>query len=560
MIWVANKNDLSYYSGVPERMCYCENLSAPSDMLLQGSWNGITVLGGYSASVEVWSVDGNTALEVISPSLYDIYFAKNPLTGQHFFTFRLKSYSPVMCTEKCFLIRIGITGNGSLVFAAWTERYCITNCCDVPRGIIMGSSSNIEIVPIPEAVLPEAECGEAMIRVISSSDCYNAFSNDYFGQPSVIFSGTYIPYFKISIFRGRKRRLPRDIEIQRSYNCRIQRIETARQWQLISPEYFPEWKMDELEAQFASSKIWIDDFSEYTQYQFEGGAVFARRDLRSTCVPIYQLTATVQECITRQTFGCVSTCVDTAQAYYFVVPDSYSGGYFFNQQGQIIANDPVDGASSLVNWLQAQGLTTTVIENSPKPCAYNSIIQVEGDIIPSVVYYDQMTLQNALNPIFADITDICSFIPNAYCQGPVLGTIVFGDAPCDAPLLGVISYGDIPTTNFNVYAFTPWSTVISNSGEVTAGVATINFNIEKTVGGMNGDSYGVMNEIICTIDPAGYPTAPRIITTGVDDIGNISAGWQVVVDTDGTVRFTGTVELVADNILNLKMNDLIYSI
>src|SRR4051812_41146807 len=134
MIFVADKYHLSYYSNIPPELCYCENVATASDMYLQGFWGANQA--PYTFSVEVWSVDGNTIYEVIDPKYYKIYVGVDPFSGRHYLAFNLKSFSPQMCAQKCFLMKIGVkNASGVFVFANYTERYCLASCCEYASAI-----------------------------------------------------------------------------------------------------------------------------------------------------------------------------------------------------------------------------------------------------------------------------------------------------------------------------------------------------------------------------------------------------------------------------------------
>lgn len=560
MIFVTNKYDLSYYGNIPAQLCYCEYLASASDMYLQGSWS--PNLSPYTLGAAVWTVDGNTALEVIDPAYYEFYIARNPFTGNHYFTFRLKAYTAVMCEEKCFLIRIGVTNaSGDLVFAAWTERYCIPSCCEHISGVYINQDGYVETVTSTfsgtSAGEPTGACGRPLIRLISTSDCWNAFTGEYFGQPATTIQGTYFPFVKISTMEGVIKQRPREITVERSYNCRIQRVESARQYLLDGYEYFPSWKMDEIESQFSSSRIYVDDFSGIVEYKYYGGTPFRRYDTRE-CYDVFKLNATLSECITRQIFGCISTCVEGNGAYYFIIPAQYDDGLFYDNNGNVIASYIDGSGSSLVNWFASQGLTVSIVSLSPVPCNYAAILSVTGDVVPPSIYYDEPTFSNQIQGIFLTTTDnICDYIPTSECDAPVIGMITFGDMPCDAPIIGTITYGDVVGTALTFTFDAAWT-------EITSSFELFNNVVEFDINATTPQFANANNEVVFEgmyigfIEGAGVPNAPRIVPVPAD--ADFLDGATILVDEFGRFYLTGTMQWAGLPDVEINFTNLIYNI
>lgn len=555
MTWITDKSKLGYYTTLPE-FCYCDTVSYASDILLQGKWNSNQLGFNYNASVEIWSKDGNTAYEVVNPIYYDLYYGKIPDTGEYFFTLRFKSFSPAMCDNKCFLVRVGISYSNvapvTYVFAAWTEQYCIKSCCDSPRGVIVNGT---EVTYTSDtAVISEAfdRCGHPMIRLIATSDCYNAFNGKYYGKPASS-SGTYIPYFDITVIAGTIVQRPRPITKQVAFNGKIQRVESQRQYLLRGYEVFPTWKMAEIEDMAHGNHFYVDDFTQQREYEVSG-TIFEKLGER-VCAEIFRLNATVTDKVIRQNFGCVSSCDETDTGQFFVVPQQYAGGFFFDANGNIIANDP----SELVQWFISQGLNAAMM--SPVMCNVTAIIQVSGNPIPPVVYYDTTNLENQIVILTADFDDICDYISNAYCQAPVIGTITETDIICAAPDLGMITETDDTGTPFALYEESPWIMDMSASdGEISSGQATFRIKVAKDLAGALAEIVFVSSELIGSIDPSAVPSGGRVITSGNDVLGNISPGWYINVVPTGEIKFTGYVTFTEDDILRIQMTNLTYSL
>lgn len=556
MIWVSNKNDLSYYDGAP--LCHCVTLGHASDMLLQGDWNAANTLGvNYSASVEVWSVDGNNALEVVNSNYYDIYFGKRPDNGRHFFTFRLKSYTSVMCEQKCFLIRIGVqhASLSYLSFAAWTEQYCIKTCCDVPRGITVNGKNVDYITPDPTSQYPSSFCGAPLIRIITTADCYSYHTGKYYGKPSV-YQGTYFPYMDINVIEGRVKPRPATITRNISFNCVVQRVESARQYFIEGGEAFPMWRMLDIDNCLHCNNIWVDDYHDYRKLQYAGGVAFERIEL-SICSEWFRLNPTFEECILRQTYGCITTCEDSATfGTFFVVPDNYQGNYFFDSNGNVIAQN----ITELLQWFVSNSIAATLVPSIT--CGATYVIQVSGGIIPPVIYYDSVGLQTQIVPINTELENLCDLIPQAYCDAPVIGTITDDNMPCDAPVIGVITDEDIVPTEFDVIEALPWTLIPDmppSGGQLSGTTAVLRILDSKTVVASIGSMWAVMDELIAYIDIIGWPNSPQLITAGTDLLGNLQAGWQLTVLPNGEVRFTGTIEVLGTNEVNIKLDNLYYT-
>lgn len=561
MIWIANKQDLSFY--VNSQLCHCVTLGHASDMLLQGDW-GVSAFSAlnYTASVEVWTPDGNTALEVVNSSYYDIYFGKRPDNGRHFFTFRLKSYTAVMCTAKCFLIRIGISVTGSLptqyVFTAWTEQYCIKSCCDVPRGItVNGTGIDYADTPDPSTTQERGNCDKPLFRLITKADCYSYHTGKYYGKPSV-YSGTYIPYFDINVLEGILKRRPATVTRSSSFNCVLQQVESARQWHIDCYEVLPAWRMGDIEDCLHCNNIWVDDYNNYRKLEYTGGVAFENKDLKSECVDWFKFNPTFEECVLRQTYGCVADCDDNAAiATFFVVPGNYADGYFFNSNGQVIAQD----IPQLLQWFNSNNMVAETVPSIT--CGATVVIEVSGNVIPPVIYYDTMDLQHQITAITADIADLCDLIPQTLCSSPEIGAITDEDMPCDAPSIGTITDEDMPSTTYEVYAAAPWvliSDVPPSGGELAGSTARLRILLNKTVVAEVASIWPVMNEVIANIEAPGWPATPQLITTGTDISGNIESGWQLTVYPDGQVRFTGSIVVLGENEVVIKLDNLYYSI
>lgn len=556
MIWVTDKYQLDYYTVKDKQLCYCSALGHPTDMVLQGFWSASAT--PYTLGAAIWSVDGNTALENIPSDYYEYYIAAEPNTGRHFFTFRLKQYSPGMCANKCFLMRIGVTnGNGEIVFAAWTQRYCIKSCCDVPRGITVIEGGSIAydstVQPVPEETVATTQCGHPLLRIIGSSECYNAFNGHYYGVPTNIISGGYIPYTDVIALQADIKERPRNIQVLRAFNGKLQRAQSIKPFRLASQgEVIPTWLMNEIEALLHGKYIWVDDYINIRAFDFAGGTAFTKIGER-ICDDIWRLEAQMQEREIRQTFGCITDCNEQSTQQFFVIPQQYQDEYFFDANGNVIAQS----LPELYQWLFSQGLSPEVMP--PVDCNVTQIIGVTGNNIPPVVYWGSLGYSTAINPLAVDFSSICDYIPAYYCQAPVIGTITFEDVTCATPVIGTITYEDISAIPFFVNAYSGWAKETGTEGEYSGSQATFRLNIFGDTVVTTGNDVAIAFQQVAVLENTVWPSSPQTITSGTDNEGNLS-GWQIDIGTDGSVRFTGTITVLTDYRLDIDLSNLTFTI
>lgn len=573
MIWRYNVQDLDYYQSRPNELCYCETLAYPSDLTLQGHFTKQT--GYYELFVEVWDESGTVFYENALP-YFDWCIADNPLrANEQFFNLQLKTWSPAMCANKCFVIKALIVNRDiptSVVFGeAWTEKYCIKDCCDEARGITITQDGFVVATQsglVPANSNPAVTlCGEPLLRLITKVDCYDPFFGDYYGMPENVSIGSTLtfPFVKISTFKGRLRQRPREISIERSYNCRIQRAESARQYLLEGFELFPSWKMDELEVQLHGNQIWVDDFNNYKEYIFNGG-VALKQIVNGTCYDTFKLEATINDCTKRITYGCVVSCAPQNTNYY-VIPSNYAGGLFYNQSCGVIADliyepSPAVG-TSLITWFQSQGLNAELVDASPVSCDYTAIIAVTpntSSVIPSTIYYDSCGLNTQIQVLNVSLEDICDYIPQG-CDAPVIGTITDSDMPCDAPVIGVITDSDITPTDLTFYDYNDWAMVIAAienklelyGNSILFGLDTIKAGVPYVI----GDDVPLVNEQIGFVTAAAIPSVAKVFDSTNSDL---TGDQTITVNTDGFVYFNGTITVTVDNELEITFTNLYYTL
>lgn len=552
MVWRDSLFDLDYYNPLPSGLpCYCETLVFPTDMLLQG----IFAPGNftYDLFLRVYSADGVTLYEDAT-SYFDYFFGVNPITGQHYFTARLKSYSPAMCSHQCFVVRATVVSGFVDVFDKWTERYCQFSCCDIVRSVTISQaglvSGDSETTAVTTPTNPkQSPCGDVFITLRTTYDCYDKFTGEYYGEPNTIISGSYFPYEIISNFRGRVVRRPRDITREYSYNCRLQRVEAAPTYLLEGFEYFPSWKMYEIEGQLASTQIYVDD----VRYEFNGGIVFEQLH---DCFEVFKLIAPLNGCIVRQVFGCDTTC-SPALNYndsnkLFILPANYQAGsespavspdFFYDETGVLRAYD-YDG---FLDYIRSLNGVTSVddIDISGLDCEPYAVFTVTGSgYIPTSFYYRSVLQSNRVfGIVVSSLDEVCNFVP-VTCAKPEFGTIVVADDTCDAPTFGTITVDDMSVTPVTITGFGDWSVDGAEEANVYNYLVTFTLN----VGNPNYPEAGsppqfivFSGEKIGVIGPEARPTTNVALD---ENNSNMPAGTALVIEPTGVIRFSGEPMLI----------------
>lgn len=572
MIWFSNIKDLQYYNQQPGVPCYCEELVYAGDMMLQGALPAGQGSGNYTISIEVWSPDGLTTYEVAT-SYFNYYFFVNPVNGQHYFTARLKSFSPAMCAHKCFLIRVGVTNTGSpgtYLFANWTERYCVSNCRDTAKGVTVGQNGITTTLPdngLPAGVpapgdVATSECGEPLIRLITKFDCYDNFTGDYYGDPKQILSGAKIPFVKVTSMRGRIVRRPREINREISYNCKLQSAESTVQYVLEGFEYFPAWKMAEIESQLHANQIWVDDYKTYREYQYAGGTPFK---LLSKCREIFKLETMLEDCTQRQVFGC-GEC-DTATVNFdgtqrvFVIPGAYNGGAFYNESKALIADD----FAGLLLYLRAQPGVTTVndINTNELTCGLYRAATISGSgNLPSYIYFDSPL---AGNRVFASTAlhfeDMCQG-SGAICKKPVNGAVTVTDVVCATPVAGSITVSNITAESVIIGSYSAW--IVDGSSAASVYKNQVTFSISSENDSITADPEApeedvlISDEVIGVMGGAGRPEILTVLTHANN--GVLPEEAVITIDSRGLIRYTGPATSADGESVTLTFSHLVYNI
>lgn len=580
MTWFDSIYDLQYYNQPKDVPCFCEAVAFPSDMYLQGQLP--TGGGNYGLKLFIYSADGLTQYEEAT-SYFDYYFGKMP-NGQHFFNARLKSFSPAMCVHECYIIRAEVydygTATARLLFNKYTERYCQNNCCDTARGItfsqdgfvttgeattdpiLNGGPIDVGIPSEPAANLPAGMCGEPLIRIISKFECIDEFTGEFFELPKVTFNGTTatFPYRKITTLRGRIVRRPREIKREISYNCKLQRTESAAQYLLEGFEYLPPWKMYEIEGQLHANSIVVDDFKTQRAFSFSGGTVMKQIN---NCFELFKLEAVLEDCTQRQVFGCKEDCNTSTNPdgslLMFAIPGSYNGGGFYDENRDKIAND-YDG---LIDYLRTRDGVTDVqdVNISTVDCNIYKAVSINGEgRLTKSFYYDSA---DANRRVFGkqvnDIAELCNYVPEI-CTKPVAGVYAVEEAVCIIPEVGMFTV-ELETSDIvNVYGYGNWEPVDAGTyGSIANGQVLFSIHVTNSfvVSGSDDNEIYLPGVIIGNIGSNGRPAQHVVLTE--NNNANIPADVTIYIDEGGKIHYTGPAPST-DTLTTIDIDNLVYNI
>lgn len=577
MTWFDKIQDLQYYHQPKGLPCYCDTVAYPGDMFLQGQVYGN---GSYTLKIYVYSADGLTQYEDAT-AYFDYYFAVMPTTKTHFFNARLRSFSPAMCAHECYILHVvAEQGGGMAVFSKYTERYCQSNCCDVPRNITIGQSGMVQPpaagdltiiqpagdVPVAGATsatmyIPVGSCGEQLVRIVSRFDCIDKFTGDFYDFPEQVLSGdATFSYRKVTTLRGRIVRRPRDIKRETSYNCRVLRSESAAQYLLEGFEYLPPWKMYEIEGQLHANHIYVDDFSGTGEYRFDGGVAFKQV---SKCFELFKLEVVLQDCEQRQVFGCGESCGDETNFdgsdILFAIPAGYNGGAFFNSNGVQVAND----YNGLLDYLRTRDGVSNVsdVEMEDMECTAYKVVSVSSTgATDTYIYYDAPVQANKIYGVqAADINDICATLP-ATCTRPIPGVWMVAEPVCAIPVQGIFAVADTDTDVVSITGYHSWvADAVATEGAIYNREVT--FSIKVTNDTITADPDNPADDVLIAqvIGIVGSNGRPATEVTLNHSNSTVPGGATITIDAAGRIVYygpvtTATVDDVTIELTNIKYN------
>lgn len=569
--------------------CYCEPVVLPNDLILQGDFREVETITYFSAIL--MSPDGATEYESITAN-FDIYAFKNPVTGGYMFNARLKRFSEEMCIRECWIIRFRVAAdNYGVVFDKYTQRYCTTDCCEIATGVTFSQSNIIATngftLPTNTTATQALDgCNEPIVRLITRYPCHDNFSGNYYGLPNDILTGdASFSYTKVTSIRGRFVPRPREITTQISYNCKLQRAESARQYLLESHELYPAWKMQEIEAQMHAPYKWVETEFSYREYQYTGGVIFTKPQGANDCTEAWKLLADMSECIVRQTFGCGDDCDSSGyQGYasFFIVPQSYTGGAIYGSNKEKIAYD----IDSFVEWLHAfEGVTDVQIiaaesgspvvspAISPITCGYDYVIGIKTEsnnvYTPTNVYFDNTAAANRVFSVtFADLEDVCTLLPPANCDTPVLGSVTLADNPCDTPVLGstTVTAQEVVDIDMTQYTGDGWEFVTSGSPAIAEGTSAslyineVEFSIKViNTNYPNPDSDFQFPQT--RIGVIGVEARPNSIVLLNSENSDLIDEQFIIIDSQGIIYYSGLPTSISEGSYSeIELSNLKYTI
>lgn len=593
MTWLDSIYDLQYYNqpkGVP---CYCETVAFPSDLQLQGAL--LPDGASYTLTIYVYSADGQTMYENAT-TYFDTYIGKVSATNHYFFNARLKSYAASMCTHACYILRAVVTaqfsGQTKTIFDKYTERYCQTSCCDVAKNITIaqagflsggsvislgdgndprmtGGNPDGKAIPgdptssAPSQPKAESACGEPVLRLISQFDCLDSFTGIYYGKPDVVLSGSAsFSYVKVSTFKGRVKRKPRQIERTLSYNCKLQKVESTQEFILEGFEFFPPWKMMEIESQLHAPYIYLDDNTTTRGYQFAGEDAFVQVN---KCFELFKLEATLQYCTQSQIFGCGEDCGATSLNYdgsnaLFVIPGAYQGNGFYNESKQYIAHD----YSGLLDYMRTRNGITDVLETdiSSLDTQLYKVFGVKGRAyIPTAIYYDAPIAKNKVYAEQISDEELLKLKDTPFCVRPIVGSLSIEEVSCTPPVAGSWSVSELEAEELMITGYGEWVLDEAHtSARLYNGQVTLSIKVTNTVFTqyIDDEAVEILNAVIGYISYKGRPKTYAMMNN--DNNTGLPAYAQLTINSNGEIRYTGETTSADWESSTIELNNLTYNI
>lgn len=519
--------------------CYCEKIMYASDMTFQLSPDSQSF---YNLDTTVILINVcNTEGTVLEDATSYFEWGTFKIGNKKYLNARLKTYSPAMCNNSCFRIKVSITPvypGPSLnipVYIGYSELYCLDSCCDIPRGIIIGEQSGSS-----DVTFIQGDCTKPMVRLRGVFPCYDNEGN-YYGVPSAILSGNKaFAYNPVQLFEGVVNQNMREITVQASYNCKVQRTESFRSWQVVSNEPLPPWKMEEIENALHAPEILLNDTGNINADArfvfFGGGTAFEQPYGRWQR---FRMNAALRECERRMDFGCGEGCpTGNATMMYYAIPAAYNGGGYYDDNRQPIAvND-----STLTDYLEAQANVISITDVTTDYNGYHLVLEVEATdtmSLPVYIYYDFAAPAYRVYASQQEPSDIV--VP---CQPVTIGTVTTENMVCAKPVIGEVVSESMPDDEYVYIQF-------QNGWEPGVLVSPVPFVANKSgsyvrISFMDAINYGYpynppsfpanffANEFIGTLTANARPSQTRNI--------NLTDGRSFTIDTDGNLYYSGAAD------------------
>jgi hypothetical protein len=529
-------SDLEFYHAPKGIPCYCEQLLTPVDLLLQAplDFNGS---GSYTMLIEVMSADGLTVYEDAT-AYFSYYFFTNPNNGKHTANIRLNSFTPAMCAHVCWILHVRITDANGVYFDKYTQRYCQTACCAVPSDIttaqenVVAGGDDPPIGILPNDPPTPDSCVTEYVVIKSYYDCYDNQTGDFYGTPGTVLSGeATFTFYRISTVEGKIQQKEWEVIREYSFNCRLQRTESTRLYELQGWVAIPRWKMIEITNQLHAPYIYVND----TRYEYLGGTPFEKLEIPNTCDYNYKLLTDLNECKIWQIFGCGELCNTTGSTFAaFVVQQA---GLVYNENRQVIG----DNVTDLAEYYRNLTGVTDVQEVTPSVCAFAYAITVQySGYLPNSIYVGG-TLQR--NRVFAlneeQFDEICGVI-DAECAIVEVGTITMTATTCADAVIGVITQEEYDTVTVDVFLLPNWTDTGATALTVSQGFGYLRLEIQSTDYPESGTPLQpslIPGVTLAQVDVAGRPISVYAFTDANN--ATIPADTTVTIDENGYIRYYG---------------------
>lgn len=521
MIWVNSIDKLWANRKKANEICYCDPVVYPNDMILQHRLN-TNALSGFSCEVYIYSSNGMNLLSPDRAPYFSFLVGIDPY-GNKFFNLRCEQFAPEMCSNECYILRVKIFQSGNLLFDKYTEIYCQNTCCTTPRGITISTENGI-----PES-LPDVEpemyfkCNIPLIRIRAVFECIDNETGYFYGIPSMVLQGSVLfSYEKIFNFPGKITNEEREIETIISYNCKLQRSESAKQYLIKGNSVYsmlPDWKRNELENMLHASTIEVTDpnFGK-NQYLFRGGTIGERAH---SCFDMWVVNFTLEECPIRTDFGCGECAYAVAKT--FLIPLN-SNNRFYSETRQFIGD-----YSDLKNYFESIGFVVTDVTGEYENISGAFTASGQG-IIPYFYYnttYQRDKIYGTETPISPTVS--CGIFDFEYAYSV--------DRTCDDFDFD-FAYSDVvPVASVNVVDYGNWE--VAGTSDLTGTTGKLNItSTNPTV----LTTTNFVGEPIAIIELPGRPSFSRAINLGAT---------QIIIDTEGVIRFYGEPDSVNPGVITL---------
>ena len=258
--------------------------------------------------------------------------------------------------------------------------------------------------------------------------------------------GQAFVFTKVLNIAGTIKRKPRDIKREISLNCKVQKSESVRIYEVQSFEQFPLWKSDEVEDMMHANHFTMNGRA----YIFPGGEIFKTL---YKCKDYSRLVMPLQDCREYQIFGCAEKCDDDNVRYY---PLRKTAANYYSTAGLRVAGN----LDELMAYLRAQDGVTDVcaVDFADTGVSYYAVVKVLGNSRPPAfiladgiqpnnrIYAQQIApgeipTARRLFGLPADYTE---------CPQPTTDVVTIEVMICTPPVAGAITfehYCTIPTSS-----------------------------------------------------------------------------------------------------------------